>query len=194
MGPELVLHPLRMRIILAIARGESATAGELAAEMPDVPPATLYRHLNALRRGGILDVSGERRVRGAIERRYALQPRAADITAADLAGASREDHLRWFAMFLAGLIGAYARYLDRGEPDLVRDGVGYREVLVHLSDDEVGPLSAALNGALQPFLARPAGEGRTPRLLATVFMPADVAVQPSAHDADPSPSDSERPS
>lgn len=188
-----MLHPLRMRIILAIARGASATAGELAAGMPDVPSATLYRHLNALRRGGILKVSGERRVRGATERRYALQPHAADLTAADLVGASREDHLRWFAMFLAGLIGAYARYLHRGEPDLARDGVGYREVLVNLSDDEVGSLSAALNGALQPFLARPAGDGRTPRLLATVFMPADVAVHRSAAPADPSPTDSERP-
>jgi len=165
--------------MLALAGGGPATAGELAERLPDVPPATLYRHLDLLRRGGILAVAEERRVRGAIERRYVLHPGAASLGPADLAGATRDDHLRWFATFLAGLLDAFARYLDRGDPDLARDGVGYRQVVLHLSDAELADMSGALNAALVRFAAQPPGEDRTPRLLATVLVPTEAPAAPA---------------
>jgi DNA-binding transcriptional ArsR family regulator len=166
-----------MRIILALAGGP-ATAGEIAGHIPDVPPATLYRHVNALRAGGVLAVAGERKVRGAIERRFALHPGAASLGPDDLAGATRDDHLRWFATFLAGLLGAFGRYVDRGTPDLARDGVGYREVVLNLSDEELGQMAAALNAALLPYATQPPGEGRTSRLFATVLVPVEPPPGP----------------
>jgi DNA-binding transcriptional ArsR family regulator len=168
-----------MRLLLALAGGGPATAAQLAARLPDVPPATLYRHLGLLRRGGILAVAEERRVRGAVERRYVLPPGAASLGPADLAGASRDDHLRWFATFLAGLLDAFARYLDRGDPDLARDGVGYRQVILHLSDPELAEMSAALNTMLVRFAGQPPAEGRTPRLFATVLVPAAAVAGPA---------------
>jgi len=167
-----------MRIILAVAAGP-ATPAELAERLPDVPPATLYRHLNTLRRGGILAVAEERRVRGATERRFALEPGAATVSPTDLARATPEDHLRWFAAFLAGLLGAYARYIGRGTPDLVRDGVGYREVVLHLAAADVREMSAALNAALAPYVLRAPGPGTSPRLYATVLMPGDAPGAPT---------------
>ncbi len=178
-GPDLILHPVRMRILLALAGGGPATAGEIAEGLPDIPPATLYRHLNVLRRGGVLAVAEERKVRGATERRYVLHPGAASIGPADLAAASPDDHARWFASFLAGLLGAFGRYLDRGSPDLVRDGVGYRQVILHLTDAELGELAVALNTALMRFATQSPAEGRTPRLFATVLMPAGPAAGPA---------------
>lgn len=177
-----------MRIILALASGGLATAREIAGLVPDVPPATLYRHVNALRAGGVLAVAGERRIRGATERRFALHPGAASLGPADLAGATPDDHLRWFATFLAGLLGAFGRYVDRGTPDLARDGVGYREVVLQLSDEELGRLAAALNAAVLPFAAQPPGEGRTPRLFATVLVPVEPAPNPASP---PAPSTTE---
>jgi DNA-binding transcriptional ArsR family regulator len=168
-----------MRIILALAGGGPATAGELAERIADVPPATLYRHVNALRAGGILAVTAERKVRGATERQFALHEGAASLGPSDLADATRDDHVRWFASFLAGLLGAFGRYVDRGTPDLARDGVGYREIVVHLSDEELGRFAAALNGALVPFATQPPAEGRTARLFATVLMPVDPVAEPA---------------
>ncbi len=182
-GPDLILHPVRMRIILALAGGGSATTTELASRLPGIAPATLYRHLDVLRRGGILAVAEERRVRGTTERRFVLHPGAANLGPADLAAATPEDHLRWFAMFLASLLGAFGRYVRRGQPDLARDGVGYREVVIHLSDAELVQMGMAINGALVPFLAQPAAPGRAPRLLATILIPAE----PSARSDSPAP-------
>jgi len=170
-----------MRLIVALGAGAPMTAGELQERMPDVPPATLYRHLNALRRGGILAVAAEprtrhaeeRRTRGAVERRFVLQPGAASLRPADLAAATPDDHLRWFASFVASLLGAFGRYVAAGAPDLARDGVGYREVVLQLSDAELATMGAALNAAVMPFAANAPGDGRTARLFATVVLPAD---------------------
>ena len=179
-GPDLILHPVRMRLILALGGGLPMAAAELQERMPDVPPATLYRHLNALARGGIVAVADEslsrpvkRRTRGAVERRFVLNPGAASLAPADLAAATPDDHLRWFAAFVASLLGAFGRYAARGTPDLVRDGVGYREVVIQLSDAELAQMSVALNEALMAFVVNPPGDGRTARLFATVLLPAD---------------------
>ena len=180
-GPDLILHPIRMRLIVALGAGVPMDAAQLLERMPDVPPATLYRHLTVLRQGGIITFAdepgpreaGERRTRGAIERRYVLRAGAASLAPEDLASATPDDHLRWFASFVAGLLGAFSRYVARGTPDLARDGVGYREVVLQLSDDELVQMSVALNTALMPFVANTPGNGRTARLFATVLLPAD---------------------
>lgn len=180
-GPDLILHPIRMRLIVALAAGTPMAAAQLLERMPDVPLATLYRHLNALRQGGIIAVADEpspgaareRRARGAVERRFILRPGGASLGPEDLAEATPADHLRWFAGFVASLLGAFGRYASRGTPDLARDGVGYREVVLQLSDAELAQMSVALNEALMPFVVNPPGDGRTARLFATVLLPAD---------------------
>jgi hypothetical protein len=78
-----------------------------------------------------------------------------------------------FAGFVASLLGGFSRYVARGAPDWVRDGVGARQVVLNLSDEELIAFGAALNGALAQFLSNPPAEGRRPRLLATVFMPVE---------------------
>jgi DNA-binding transcriptional ArsR family regulator len=183
-GPDLILHPIRMRLIVALGAGVPMAAAQLLERMPDVPPATLYRHLTVLRQGGIITFAdeprpreaGERRTRGAVERRYVLRAGAASLAPEDLASATPDDHLRWFASFLASLLGSFSRYVGAGVPDLARDGVGYREVVLQLSDNELVQMSIALNTALMPFVANTPGNGRTARLFATVLLPAD---QPS---------------
>ncbi len=169
---DLILHPIRLRIVTSFS-AESLTAGELSERLPDVPQATLYRHLNTLRRAGILAVSEERRVRGATERRYVLHPGAANLQPDDLATGTSDDHLRWFAGFVAGLLGEFGRYVRRGRPDLVRDGVGYRQVILNVSDEEFAAMAVALNGALLPYVAKQPGVGRRRRLLATISLPVD---------------------
>ena len=115
-GPDLILHPVRMRVLLALASGVPIAVSEIHDQMPDVPLATLYRHLKALREGGIVAMadeppssSTEKRTRGAIEHRFVLQSGAAFLGPTDLANATADDHVRWFASFVASLLGAFGR-------------------------------------------------------------------------------------
>jgi DNA-binding transcriptional ArsR family regulator len=60
---DLLLHPVRLRILRAFLGDRALTTTELRTELPDVPPASLYRHVARLADGGVLSVVAERRVR-----------------------------------------------------------------------------------------------------------------------------------
>lgn len=176
---EIILHPQRMRIIRSLANG-ALTTSQLAQLVDDVPQATLYRHLGTLLNAGVIEVAAERPVRGVVERSYALAPGKAVLKGSDLADASREDHFRYFSTFAAGLLGQYSRYLERDRIDLAADGVGYREVVLNLSDREFRHMIASLQALLRPLLANKPNKRRTARVLATVLLPFDAPRAGSA--------------
>ncbi|MFE1519493.1 helix-turn-helix domain-containing protein [[Kitasatospora] papulosa] len=55
------------------------TTADLCDRIRDVSKATVYRHVDLLAAGGVLEVALERRVRGAVERRYRLRHDRAGI-------------------------------------------------------------------------------------------------------------------
>ena len=168
---DLVLHPVRLRIILTFARGRRLTPQQVAAVLTDVPQATLYRQIERLYQGGALAVASERRVRGAVERTYVLAEGASSVSPEDLAKSSRDDHIGYFTAFAAGLIAQFEQYLERPEIDFLKDGVGYREAVLNLTDEELMEMGAALNAAVGRFIGYGPSLGRKRRMLATVLFP-----------------------
>ena len=175
---ELILNPIRMQIIQAMM-GRRMTARQLGEALPDVAQATLYRHLRKLSSAGLLIVVEERPVRGTVEKVYSVLDNAASLTSADVAHASKEDHMRYFGVFVASLLGEFRRYLERETIDFEADGVGYRFVALNLSDEEFQRLVAARNATLLPALANQPGPGRRRHLFASIVMPAADTAMPS---------------
>jgi Helix-turn-helix domain len=169
---ELLLHPVRLRIVQRFLGDRELTTAQLGELLADVPTASLYRHVAALSGAGVLEVTGERAVRGGHERTYRLRTEAASIGAEEAESWSVEQHRSAFTAFVAGLLADFDRYLDRDDVDLGRDLVGYRQVVLHLTDEEAGELAAELGEVLARRLALPQ-EGRTRRLLTTIQLPAD---------------------
>jgi len=145
---DLLLHPVRMQIIQTLIAGRQMTAQELGERLPEVPPATLYRHLGTLVEGDVLVIADERHGRGAAERVYALRMEHVSIPAEELARATPADHMRYFTTFVAGLLGSFGRYLKRPRLDLAKDGVGYRQITLNLSRAELDALIDDLNARL----------------------------------------------
>ncbi len=168
---DVVLHPVRMRIVQAFLGDRELTTGELRTEIPDVPSATLYRQVAALAEGGVLDVVDEKRVRGAVERTYRLHAGAAHVDAEGARQMSVEEHRQVFLTFVVGLLADFDRYLDRGDVDIARDLVGYQQNALHLTDEETSDLVDDLRAVLLPRLGLTPAPGRTRRLIATVLMP-----------------------
>lgn len=171
---ELVLHPVRLRILQAFIGGRTLAAEDLDAELGDVPKATLYRQLATLAEAGILAVVEERPARGTPRRIYALVEGAASIAPDDLATATPEDHLRFFTVFWATVLGDVARYLGAGRVDFAADGAGYRQVGLELTDAELAELAGRINAAIAPVLANRPAPGRRRRVLSTVLVPRPV--------------------
>jgi hypothetical protein len=169
---DLLLHPVRLRIVQAFLGDRALTTSTLRSELSDIPSASLYRHVSRLVDAGVLSVVAERRVRGAVERTYILRTAAASVSLDDLAEMTSEDHRHGFFAFLAGLIGDFERYLARGDVDLLRDGVSYRLMALWLTDEEVRELARELYAVLQPRLSKAPARGRKRRILATVTLPA----------------------
>jgi Helix-turn-helix domain len=168
---DLLLHPVRLRIVEAFLGDRSLTTTELRAELPDVPATSLYRHVARLVAAGVLSVVGERRVRGAVERTYVLRTAAARIGPEEVAAMTPEEHRQTFLAFIAGLIGDCDRYLAPGDVDPIRDGVSFGLAGMWLTDTELLERGRGLYAVLQPRLANPPAPGRTRQLLATVLLP-----------------------
>src|SRR3712207_5234829 len=127
---DLLLHPVRLRIVQAFLGDRTLTTADLRGELPDVPTASLYRHVGVLAEAAVLAVVGERKVRGAAERSYRLVTEAASVGAADAAAMSVDEHRRAFAPFVAAPLSDLDRYADSaGRHGLApgAGGGGYRQ-------------------------------------------------------------------
>jgi len=168
---HVILHPVRLRILLTLA-GRRLTAQDLAQALPEVPQATLYRHIHHLANAGLLSIDETRPVRGGIvENVYALKQEDVRLTADDVASLSREDHLRFFTIFFTSVLRDFERYLQQEKVDVARD-VRYHQVPLYLSDDELQDLMQQLTTIIQGYQNTPPDPSRRRRLLTSVIMPA----------------------
>lgn len=172
---DLLLHPVRLRIVQAFLGDRALTTSDLRSELPDVPPASLYRHVARLVDAGVLAVVAERRVRGAVERTYVLRGAAARISLDELAMMSLDEHRQAFMAFVAALLGDFDRYLARSDIDLLRDGASYQMAGMWLDDAEFADLLRDLARVLQPRLANAPKAGRRRRILGSVLLPGENA-------------------
>jgi hypothetical protein len=66
---DLLLHPVRLRIVKEFIGDRALTTSQLAAELEDVPPGSLYRHVARLTRAGCAAPSSGRTHCGPPRRR-----------------------------------------------------------------------------------------------------------------------------
>jgi hypothetical protein len=169
---DLLLHPVRLRIVKAFLGDRALTTKQLAAELPDVPAGSVYRHVSLLADVGVLQVVAERRVRATIERTYTLRIYAAQMQPDEVAAMTLDEHAQAFLAYVAGLLGDFDRYVASGPEDPAKDGAGYRVAGMWLTDAELSDYLRELTAISQPRLANPPGNGRRRRMLYTVLLPA----------------------
>ncbi|KZM69603.1 helix-turn-helix domain-containing protein [Nocardia terpenica] len=174
---ELLLHPIRLRIVQAFLGDRTLTTAGLSAELGDVPPGSLYRQVARLVDAGVLEVVDERRVRGTVERTYRLRLAATAITADQLAAMTPEDHRRAFLAYIAGVLVDFDRYLDHGDIDFTRDGVGYHTAGFWLDDTEFAEFVTELGRVIAPRLTNRPAPGRKRHILRTIHLPGEDTTE-----------------
>lgn len=171
---QLMLHPIRLRIVNAVFDGQPFTTSQLRQRLPDVPKATMYRHVGLLVECGLIEIEGEERKAGAVERTYRLHPARTVIDGAAAAAMSNDDHRRGFAAAMASLIGEFEVYLSRHGVDPTADMVTYRQVSVWLTDAEKAALYDDLIAAIRSRLDHGPSADRRRHLLSTIMFPTHV--------------------
>jgi DNA-binding transcriptional ArsR family regulator len=168
---DLLLHPVRLRILQAFLGERELTTAQLQDELADVPPGSLYRHVARLVNAGVLSITSERRIRGAVERTYVLHTSAATLSPEELSNMTPDEHRQMFLAFVAGLIADFDRYLTRDKVDLLRDGVSYRLQGMWLNEEELEEVTLEMVSILRPRLENAPVPGRQRWILGTVVMP-----------------------
>ena len=173
---DLIFHPVRMRLMTELA-GRQMTPGQLAAAMPDIPQATLYRHIKRLWDGGIFEVVNEQIVNGATERTFAVVAGQERLTDADLQGLSPEEHTQNFMTYTASLIDAFARYVQQANPnEMSADGLSYNRATIYLSAEERVEFQEAVVALLQGVMRNEPTPERQRFTLASVVIPDERSV------------------
>jgi hypothetical protein len=180
----LLLHPVRLRLVHAMRTAGSLTTRELCARLPELPKATVYRQVERLLRGGVLQVESERRVRGAVERRYRLVAEAAAVNADDARSMTLDDHRRVFPAAMAALMADFDAYLDRPGAKPFADQVSYRQYVVWLSPEERAHFLSELGRLLRALTPNEANGERAPHVMSTVFFPATAGPADDPPDED----------
>jgi DNA-binding transcriptional ArsR family regulator len=170
---ELLLHPVRLRIVHAMSGGRTRTTSDLCASLPDVSKATVYRHVALLADAGLLEVVSEHRVHGAVERCYRLRRARAVIDRDAAAAMSREEHRNGFAAAIGALLAEFNAYLDREHADPTADLVSYRQFPIWLSPAELDELIGELRSAVMSKLENEPAPDRSPHLLSTILFPTE---------------------
>lgn len=165
---DVVLHPVRLQIVQQVS-GRRLTTAQLRAALPDVSQATLYRHVAALVEADVLDVVEERRVRGAVERTFALGDRMAHVDQAELRSMSDAQLRSAFLTFLADLAGDFDRFVASDDARL-RDFTGFGRAPLYVDADDLATIQSGLAELLAPYVAE-RGDGRRRVSLATLLIP-----------------------
>ncbi|MEV6067902.1 helix-turn-helix domain-containing protein [Nocardia sp. NPDC052001] len=173
---ELLAHPVRLRMVHAMRGGRVLTTAELCARLPDVSKATAYRHVELLANAGVLEVAEERRVRGAVERRYRLRPERAVID--QTAELTIEDQRGIFATAMAVLMAEFNTYLDRENADPATDLVGFRQHALWLDPAELLELIDELRRVIAPRLGYAPTPERGQYLLSPILFPIEERSEP----------------
>jgi hypothetical protein len=167
---DLILHPARFMVLQTLA-GQQLTTQEISEALPSVPKSSIYRHLKLLHDGGMIEVAATHPVKGIPEKVYRLA-QAPYLGPEDMSGLNQEEHLRYFASYLATLLQGFADYLDFSEKlDLLADRVGYTEAKFYANNKELDQFSKDLNQMLMPLLKNQPGSDRHRHKIAFVTYP-----------------------
>ena len=175
---DALLHPVRMRIVIAL-QDDSLNAAQIARILGDVPLTTLYRHLNILLAAGTIEVAKETPTHGAVEREFRL------VEAATYLDGERDkptaEEILGLVNALTGVVqGAFGRYIvdvetmppPPGEMTLVAKSV-------YLTTAQNGALrQQVINILRSPENWHPAPD-RSRRLIGFFTVP-DAAPEPNA--------------
>jgi DNA-binding transcriptional ArsR family regulator len=156
----LITHPVRMRIIGALA-GRTLSTDQLAQILDDIPPASLYRHLALLIEGDQVAVVREAQSRSGSPRLLGLAEGAGLLNRADVDPQDKEENSHLVNAFLTRQIASYASALR--DPQVIPGDWILRGLAADLSPEEEQEFREAVMALMTKIGALEPGPGRRRR-------------------------------
>lgn len=164
---EVVLNPVRQRIFQYLLIHETGTVKEIRKALPDVPSASLYRHMKILADHSIIMVVGENRIRGTVESVYQLNKSALQID--DANGEAVQTAL-------LGFCASFAKYFASGHVNPKKDMLLMTTCTLTLTDEEFMEFLSEINQVAVKYMDIGIKEGSKTRQITLISSPTDEQV------------------
>ncbi len=162
---EVFMNPVRQRIIQYLLVHEKGTVKEIKKELPDVPSASLYRHIKILNDSEFIIVVEENRIRGTVENVYSLNREALEVD---------DENGTAVQMSLLSLCAAFAKYFSSGHADPRKDLLMLTSCTLALTDEEFINFLTELNEVATKYMSIPVTETSVSRQITLVSSPVDL--------------------
>ncbi|MDO5785766.1 MAG: helix-turn-helix domain-containing protein [Eubacteriales bacterium] len=159
---EVVMNPVRQRIIQFLMVHDKGTVKEIKSKLSDVPTPSLYRHVKILAENSVIVVAEENRIRGTVESVYQLSPNALAV--------EDEDGMA-VQVSLMSICTAFAKYFASGHADPRKDMLMLSSCTLMLTDDEFGTFLKEINEIAVKYISKESSEGGCPRQVTLISSP-----------------------
>lgn len=145
----------------------AGTVKEIRKALPDVPSASLYRHMKILADHSIIMVVGENRIRGTVENVYQLNKSALQID--DANGEAVQTAL-------LGFCASFAKYFASGHANPKKDMLLMTTCTLTLTDEEFMEFLSEINQVAVKYMDIGMKEGSKTRQITLISSPTDEQV------------------
>ena len=147
---EIVMNPVRQRIFQYFLLHKTGTVKEIRKALPDVPSASLYRHIKKiLTDSTILMVVGENRIRGTVKSVYQLNKDAME---------TEDETGNAVQMSLLSICATFAKYFSSGKADPKKDMLLFTNCTLLLTDEEFSGFLTELNQIAVKYMKKEAAK------------------------------------
>ncbi len=160
---EIVMNPVRQRIFQFFLIHETGTVKELRKALPDIPSASLYRHMKILTDSSILVVVGENRIRGTIESIYQLNKHAME---------TEDEGGNAVQMALLSICASFAKYFAGEHVDPQKDMLLFTNCTLVLTDEEFSGFLSEVNEVALKYMKKEASADSKTRQITLISAPA----------------------
>ncbi len=161
---EIVMNPVRQRIFQYFLLHETGTVKELRKALPDIPSASLYRHIKILADSSILMVVGENRIRGTVESVYRLNKDAM---------ATEDETGNAVQMSLLSICASFAKFFSAGNADPQKDMLLLTNCTLLLTDEEFSEYLSEINQVTVKYMKKAASESSKTRRITLISAPTN---------------------
>lgn len=161
---EVVMNPVRQRIIQFLMIHEKGTVKEIKNSLSDVPTPSLYRHVKILAENAVIVVAEENRVRGTVESVYQLNKNALSID---------DDTGLAIQASIMSICTSFAKYFAGDNVNPKKDMYLMTGCTLMLTDEEFKQFFTEVYEVAMKYMSQEPAQGSRSRQVSIISSPCD---------------------
>ncbi len=162
-------NPIQSKLLLNIHSLRQTTAKQLIELNKDIPQATIYRHLSKLTSDGIIKVIQENRIRGVVEKVYAMAVELSQNATLELL--TGDAYMNMFTEYMMGIMQEFRDYTAQENINITGDGSGFSLIPIYATREELAEVGAKITEILLPLAQNPPTPERRYRNIGLIVTP-----------------------